>query len=130
MTWAVTVETCATRRAKWMVSVTCGTLGYRTHVFSPNRVSGCSKVISSPSPFVVISYIPILARFSPILSLLRVLLIDLFLRASSLNVPAICTAFWLVFGFIAATIPRIYRARPYPYLSILLPSRLLSEELT
>ncbi|GJW09176.1 hypothetical protein Tco_1571599 [Tanacetum coccineum] len=42
--------------------------------------------------------------------------------ASSVSAPEICTTFCIVFGSIAATIPRIYGARPYIYLSIILLS--------
>nr|GEX70073.1 hypothetical protein [Tanacetum cinerariifolium] len=102
----------STRCLRRMVIATGGTLGSHTRVPSPNRVYGCSK------EFPVLVLLLLSLTF---LSLLGSLLIPLFsgfffmdpfLRASSVNVPAICTAFWMIFGSVAATIPRICRARP------------------
>nr|GEV25779.1 putative ribonuclease H-like domain-containing protein [Tanacetum cinerariifolium] len=64
MSWAVTVETSTTGCLRWMVKVTCGTLGCRTRVLSPNRICGYGKSISSPSSLVIIPPIPILARMN------------------------------------------------------------------
>nr|GEX28679.1 hypothetical protein [Tanacetum cinerariifolium] len=56
------VEASVRRCPNGMVKATCGTLGCRTHVLSPNRICGCSKSISIISSFVIIPPIPILAR--------------------------------------------------------------------